>query len=247
MPAIRHFKIEIETPDGTLGPAEIAVCDEPLKLADLAPPLHALTDGIVDLAVKRAGQEGRALSCGPGCGVCCCQLVPLTPAEVFFMVERILAMPIAERAEALKRFDANERTIDDAGLTPRIRGLGDTSDNNVVARDYFRLGLFCPFNIHQSCSIHVWRPIACREYNVTSSPSLCADPFTNAITSIGLHRRLSAGLTRFCAHAAGLPAGLVPMPLLFDYYESHREAAQRTWPGIELFKQALDFVLGSAK
>jgi Fe-S-cluster containining protein len=245
MPDIRQFTIEIETPDGTLGPAEVAVRDEPARLADLVPPIHALTSDVVALAVKRAGQEGRRLSCRPGCGACCCQLVPLAPAEAFYLVSRLLALPVLDRKPILQRFQSIENTLSETGLLARIGSLGETGDDTPVARDYFRLGLSCPFLADQSCSIHAWRPIACREYNVTSPPSQCTDPFQNSIARIRIHRRMSSGLTKLCTHVAGLPRKLVPMPLLFDYYETHREIAKMTWPGVELFKQALGFVLGS--
>jgi Fe-S-cluster containining protein len=173
--------------------------------------------------------------------------VPLAPAEVFYLVERILALPVAERAPILNRFQSIEDTLIHNGLIDSIRSLGETNDNNTIARDYFRLGLSCPFLIENSCSIHEWRPIACREYNVTSPPALCADPFTNAITTLHVHRRASASLSKLCTQVAGLPSGLIPMPLLFDYYEAYRDIAERTWPGVELFDQTLDFVCGTKK
>jgi Fe-S-cluster containining protein len=244
MPDIHTFTINIDTPDGTVGPAAISICDEPTRLSDLVPPIHALTEGVVGLAVKRAEREGRIRSCRAGCGVCCCQLVPLAPAEVFYLAERILSLPIAERTPVLRRFQSNEDTLSQIGLIHAISSLGDTNDNNNVAQEYFRLGLTCPFLVESSCSIHEWRPIACREYNVTSPPELCADPFTNTITAIHVHRRASAGLSKLCTQVAGLPLGLVPMPLLFDYFETYRDVAERTWPGVELFNQALDFVCG---
>jgi Fe-S-cluster containining protein len=247
MPDIHTFTVTIDTPDGTVGPASIAIRDEPTRLSDLVPPVHAFTDGVVGLAVKRAVREGRTLSCRAGCGVCCCQLVPLAPAEVFYLVERILALPVAERAPILNRFQSIEDTLIHNGLIDSIRSLGETNDNNTIARDYFRLGLSCPFLIENSCSIHEWRPIACREYNVTSPPALCADPFTNAITTLHVHRRASAGLSKLCTQVAGLPSGLIPMPLLFDYYEAYRDIAESTWPGVELFDQTLDFVCGTKK
>jgi hypothetical protein len=37
---------------------------------------------------------------------------------------------------------------------------------------------------------------------------------------------------------------MVPMPLLFDYFETYKEASQKTFPGTELLDQALDFVFG---
>jgi Fe-S-cluster containining protein len=247
MPSIHTFRIEIETPDGTLGPADIDISDEPARLADLVPAIHELVNGAVALAIKRAQREGRTLSCKAGCGVCCCQLVPVAPAEVFSMVDRIRSMPAEQRLPILNRFQEIENSLGKTGLLERISVLGETDDNNTVAQVYFEQRHTCPFLAEQSCSIHPWRPIACREYNVTSSPLLCADPFRHKIDTIRLHRRMSAGLAKLGVHVAGLPLGLVPMPLLFDYYETYKEAAARTWPGIDLFRQAMDFVLGKIK
>ena len=247
MPGTQIFKVHVETPDGTLAPAEVAINDAPARLADLVAPVYELVNGVVALAVGRAQQEGRKLSCRAGCGVCCRQLVPLAPAEAFFIVDRLLAMPAADRRPILKRFQTIENNLTETRLITRISALGDTDDNNQVALEYFAQAHSCPFLECGSCSIHPWRPIACREYNVTSSPELCADPFRNSIDIVRLHRRMSEGLARFCAHIAGLPMGLVPMPLLFDYFETHREIAVRTWPGIELFRQVMEFVLGKGK
>jgi Fe-S-cluster containining protein len=244
MAVTRTFTLSIDTPDGTVGPARIDVCDEPVRLSDLAQPIQALASGVADLAIKRVSREGQSLSCRAGCGVCCCQLVPLAPAEAFYLVERLLTLPLDERKPILQRFQSNESALVKSGLITRIGALGETDDNNRVAQEYFNLSLPCPFLVAHSCSIHAWRPIACREYNVTSSPALCADPFHNQIITIRLHRRVSAGLARCCADVAGLPLGLVPMPLIFDYYETHRQAAERTWPGIELFEKAITQVCG---
>ncbi|MBN2036354.1 MAG: YkgJ family cysteine cluster protein [Chitinispirillaceae bacterium] len=244
MATTREFTIRIGTPDGTVGPARVSVSGEPLQLADLVPPIHELASGVVDLAIKRAEKEGQRLSCKPGCGVCCCQLVPLAPAEAFYMVDRLRAMPRDERIPILERFQSIEAILIETGLRADLGSIDKASDSNSIARAYFALRRPCPFLVHDSCSIHPWRPIACREYNVTSPPALCADPFSNSIASIRLHRRISAGLTKFCAETAGLPPGLVPMPLLFDYYETYRETAEKTWPGVELFDRVLEYVCG---
>jgi Fe-S-cluster containining protein len=247
MPETHIIKVTVETPDGALPPAKVAISNEPLRLSDLVDAMHALTSGVVALAVAREAREGRTLSCKAGCGVCCCQLVPLAPAEAFYMVERLLTLPEAERQSILERFRANEARLAETGLLGQINSLGATDDQNRVACAYMEQRLPCPFLVDQSCSIHAWRPIACREYNVTSSPLLCTDPFRNDVAAIKLHRRMSEGLARFCAQAAGLPLGLVPMPRLFAYYEAHKEASTRTWPGVDLFTQAMEFVLGKEK
>ena len=244
MPSAHIIKIKVETPDGALAPAQVTVSDEPAGLADLVPFIHELTSGVVALAVARAERDGRKLSCRAGCGVCCCQLVPIAPAEAFYIVGRFLALPIAKRKPLLGRFNDIKNRLADTGLIERISALGETDDNDSVASDYFDLHLPCPFLVNQSCSIHEWRPIACREYNVTSAPELCTDPFRAKPDTIQLRRRMSSGLSRFCTQVAGLPLGQVPLPLMFDYYETFKLPASKTWPCADLFKQAMGFVFG---
>ena len=41
----------------------------------------------------------------------------------------------------------------------------------ILGREYFQLGIPCPFLEEESCSIYHDRPITCREYLVTSPPA----------------------------------------------------------------------------
>ncbi len=43
-----------------------------------------------------------------------------------------------------------------------------------LAAEYFRLRIPCPFLEDERCGIHPVRPLACREYLVTSPPAACA-------------------------------------------------------------------------
>ena len=43
-----------------------------------------------------------------------------------------------------------------------------------MVSEYFKLGIACPFLDDESCSIHPFRPLICREYLVISSPDYCA-------------------------------------------------------------------------
>jgi Fe-S-cluster containining protein len=244
MPNVKRFNLAVQTPDGDLPPLQIDVSDEPMRLSELVPLVHDLTDRTVGLALERSRREGKAITCKAGCGTCCRQLVPVAPAEVFYIVERILCIPLDKRRGPLERFEQNEKILVSTGLIKAIRNLGVTFDNNVVARDYFRLGLFCPFLENQSCSIHEWRPIACREYNVTSPAAHCADPFRQNIESVRLCRRISESFSRLCSSIIDIPPGMVPMPLIFDYFETYEDASRKTFPGIELFDTAVEFVFG---
>jgi hypothetical protein len=61
---------------------------------------------------------------------------------------------------------------------------------------YFRLGIACPFLEDESCSIHADRPVACREYLVTSPAEACAQPTPQTVRMIRLPLQVSHALGR---------------------------------------------------
>jgi Fe-S-cluster containining protein len=242
------FGFVIETQDGVTPRLQVALSEKPVGLADMVPFMHTLADEIIGLAVKKAEARSERISCGEGCGVCCCQLVPLSAPEVLFIVKRLREMPLPERALILQRFETIEKRMEESGLKSRVCSLADAdADNNAVARDYFHLGESCPFLAGHSCSIHAWRPIVCREFNVLSDPALCADPFVNKLRTVPLFRRPSSLLALLASQVAGTPAGLVPMPLMFDWYESNKELGTRTWPAEMLIKKLLEITASPPK
>ena len=56
----------------------------------------------------------------------------------------------------------------------------------IVGREYFRLGIACPFLEEESCSIYHDRPITCREYLVTSPAENCSRPSAENISMVDL-------------------------------------------------------------
>jgi Fe-S-cluster containining protein len=232
----------IETPDGTTPRLRVDMPRGPVGLADLVPFMHSLADEIIGLAVERAASRGERVVCGPGCGACCCQLVPLSAPEVLFMVGRLRAMPLAERTPVLRRFEKIEGRMEASAL--KEKAARSDADPDTLARDYFSLKEACPFLAGRSCSIHQWRPVVCREFNALSDPALCEDPFVNKVRTVPLFRRPSSVLARLAAQAAGIPPGMVPMPLMFDWYESNRELEGRTWPASMLIGKLLEITAG---
>ena len=242
-----NFSFVIETPDGTTPRMQIAIPEKPMGLADLVPFMHSLADEIIGLAIKKAVSHGERVTCRSGCGVCCCQLIPLAAPEVLFIVKRLLEMPLAERAPLLRRFETIEKRIEASGALKKTIRSPDAADTDALARDYFYLKEPCPFLIAQSCSVHAWRPVVCREFNVLSDPGLCADPFVNKLSTIPLFRRPSSLLALLAAQVAGISAGLVPMPLMFDWYESNKGLQSRTWPAEMLIKKLLEITVSPGK
>jgi Fe-S-cluster containining protein len=160
-------------------------------------------------------------------------------------------MPPAERTLILQRFEMIEKQMEESALKNRICSPAGAAanhnaadaDTDALARDYFHLKEACPFLVAQSCSIHAWRPVVCREFNAVSDPALCTDPFVNKIRTVPLFKRPSSLLALLASQVAGIPAGLVPMPLMFDWYESNKELGRRTWPAGMLISKLLEITV----
>jgi Fe-S-cluster containining protein len=241
---VKTFTLKVETPDGALPPAQVQVPDLPMGLADIVPPMYQLCDGVTALAVRRSESEGNKLSCGPGCGVCCRQLVPVSIPEAIFLAQYVMQLP-ADRSTQLQRFfsDAISR-IGQAGLLDKLQSIDDREDGAEIALEYFRLGIACPFLTEDSCGIHPFRPCACREFNVTSPAQCCADPLQGKIERIPLHRKMTTALALTAARLLGTKPALIPFPLILHWYERYQKYAELRWKGIGLFELMLAFGLG---
>ena len=241
---VKEFTIAIETPDGKLPPARVSVPDIPMTLGEIVPPAQQLADGCVRLAVDAARRTGREVSCRKGCGACCVQLVPLSIPELCFMRSTIREQGAEYESTVRSRFASLESALRKQGLWDKLEGLSGRGDDSAAAAEYFSAGIPCPFVKNGACSIHPRRPVACREYNVTSPPSHCGSPLEKKVERVRIHRRMTTALARLASELLGSPVRLVPMPMLFSYRGSHPELNEVSWPAPELFDRMLAHALG---
>ncbi len=136
---------------------------------------HALANQIAALGEARVKRLGRKVSCKAGCGACCWQLVPISPTEARHLAALVAAMPAERAAEIRKRFEEALARIESTPLPPRGNPDTDKAAYREFGLAYFRAGVACPFLEKESCSIHLNRPLVCREYQVTSPPTACAE------------------------------------------------------------------------
>jgi Fe-S-cluster containining protein len=244
-PRLQVITVTIETPDGRLPPATVQVSDMPMGVPHLVPPMHQLCNGIVALALRREAQRGARLSCAKGCGVCCCQLVPLAAPEAFFLFEYVQSLPSKLRATIATRFANIRKAMERAGLIERLEKLEATLEHRALAQDYWRLQMPCPFLEENSCSIHPLRPFACREYNVTSPPALCANPLDNPIRGVHIPRSMTTAMARLVAELYEGPLAPIPIGLALGWAEEHDHLRSRTWPGVWLFNRMMHHATGS--
>jgi Fe-S-cluster containining protein len=161
----RKLKLKLVVPAGEVPPES------------LLPTLHQLSNHIVDGVEEKVERQADVeISCAKGCGACCRQHVPISPAEARLMHAIVENMPEPGRSEIRKRFDDSAGRLKESGILDQAMNYHRLApeETKSMAIDYFRLGIACPFLQDESCSIHPFRPLICREYLVISSPGHCA-------------------------------------------------------------------------
>jgi len=242
---IRQGRIELTIPAGTIE-AQFPVPDELIRSDDLLPFARALSAQVVGLTVLQAENEGRTPSCGPHCGACCRQLVPISETEARMIARLVEGLPEPRRSTIKARFTTAKAQLADAGLLDALQGSSrnhwDTPLKRQFADDYFRMGLPCPFLEDESCSIHPERPITCRECLVASDPKYCKEVHSEHIDGIRMPTHVWAALARLSDTPSGeeMPPW-VPLVLALEWVEEHPDEPPRK-PGPELYRQFLGTV-----
>lgn len=171
-------------------PTTVATAPRSVGTADqLLDAARTLVDDDVDGISRR---PEISISCGPGCGACCRQAVPVTAAELRAIRVWLDALPDDERRAHEERIAATAEEL--AAADAEALGMADE-------RSYFGLGIPCPFLVDESCGIHPARPLACREYVVASDPTHCATRADGQIVRISATRDV---LGAFAAVSAAL-------------------------------------------
>ncbi|MGZ5428504.1 MAG: YkgJ family cysteine cluster protein [Thermoanaerobaculia bacterium] len=201
----------------------------PARLESLLPVFQKVADGLVSLAVERAGAEGRVVSCRNGCGACCRQIVPIGEVEARRIGRLVEELPEPRRSEVRARFARARERLAEAGLLSRLENRESFVEREIASFGlaYFHVGIPCPFLEQESCSIHADRPISCRDYLVTSPAANCADPKPGTIDQVELPGKIWTALAR--AGTAGPPARFIPwVPLVLapDWVSSHPDASE---------------------
>ncbi len=239
------FKIELTLCDRTIE-AETAIPNAPMRVADLLPILLSFDSAVVGMAADKAQSDRQAISCRAGCGACCRQVVPVSEAEAVYIAELVDAMPPEKQARVRQRFRDALAAIG-APLMDRMRDttkLSDLSLRRELGQEYFSRGVPCPFLENESCSIYEHRPMSCREYLVTSPAENCKKPGPDTIRPVHIPVKLSTILYCFGDGAGNEGTRWVPLVGALDWAAARDAAADKRFPGPELFK---NFVNGMTK
>jgi Fe-S-cluster containining protein len=214
----RKFDIQLRI-GGSAARVELTVPNAPMSLPEFLPIVHALTEIVVQAAEREVGQAGRVVSCGPRCGACCRQLVPIATAEAAALRDVIASLESSHRKRVKERFSAAGERLKSTGLAGRLQGRSarrDKASRLTQGLEYFALGIACPFLEDESCSIHDQRPLACREYLVTSDPSACRQPDARSVETVEMPNRMSLIFRGFAADFLQRDSGWTPLISVLD-------------------------------
>ena len=191
----RRLTAELGVPGGVVR-VETDVPMGSVPMEGLLPALQVTADALVSHAAAQSVGAGRPVSCAAGCGACCRQLVPIAPAEARRLTALVEGLPEPRRSVVRERFGEALRRLGEEGLLPALerRGTSATGTTEETGLGYMRLGIACPFLEAEKSSIYEDRPIACREYLVTSPPANCARPTRETIETVHLPTRVWAAV-----------------------------------------------------
>lgn len=244
-PAMRKWPLELDLPEGRVQ-AEVELPRGNVRLVEFAYHMQSVGDGVVELSERQVEKLGKGISCRKGCGACCRQLVPIAPMEASMLAEMVDNLPQGEREDVKRRFANVEDRVRQAGLWDDLWRLGDPSlspdDHMAAAKSYFGLKQPCPFLVDEACSIHLVRPMLCREYLVVSPAGNCSSPFKRPIHKVPLIVQLSEVLARMDGALRGKPAHFVPLSLSLAWDARHPDARGLAAPADRLIELFMDLV-----
>ena len=202
---------------------QITVPTGPAPIGRMLPVFQGLGDVVVEVGERKAVRAGEAVSCRAGCGACCRQVVPVSPSEARALARLVAALPEPRRAEVRGRFETALRRLRAAGVLQPLLGddRGESTSLRPAGLAYFSEGVPCPFLEDESCSIHRERPLACREYLVTSPAAACARPTSDTVRCVPMPAHASAALRDLEHDAAPDEAAWLPLVLALEHADAH--------------------------
>jgi len=212
----RKVRLELNVPKGPTPPIA------------LLPIFQTIADTLVGIAVENAQATGLTVSCKKGCGACCRQLVPISEIEVESLRKLVDELPEPRRQEIVDRFERATRQLHDASLLQALRASDRVTRENIHALGaaYFAQGLPCPFLEDESCSIHSKRPLACREYLVTSPATHCTHPSAQSIRCVTMPAKVSRAVRHLDTGKANRSATWIPMILALEWPRGEQNRAE---------------------
>jgi Fe-S-cluster containining protein len=145
--------------------------------------------------------------------------VPISEIEARQLSELVAAMPEERRNEIHRRFAAARKKLREGNLLKKLEEPDHFTDQVLekLPAEYFQQAIPCPFLENESCSIHADRPLACREYLVTSPADYCAQPDASKVQHVRLPAKMSSAVMRLSRQSESRLIPYVPLILALEW------------------------------
>ncbi len=216
-------------------PVSMSVPVGKVTLRRMLPVIQKISSGFISMGEGNLRDAGKEISCRAGCGACCRQLVPIAEAEAIALREYVDGLDEPKRSEITSKFAVATDRLNKVGFFDRLDTVAaddDESSYDARVREYFNLQIACPFLENESCSIHEVRPIACREYLVTSPPEYCASADGAGVDNVHHFFQVKEALISLSRERTSENLPFVPLIRLMEFTDSNvGNSAQ--WTGKE--------------
>ncbi len=162
--------------DGEPLELQMTVPAKPVKPQRMLPIFQFMANSFAEMSENAVVNAGGKISCQKGCAACCRQAIPLAEIETYQIAAIVEEMPEPRRSEIKQRFEKAWHHFAEIGWLEKLDNSINLSpaERLKVILDYFHEQIPCPFLEDESCSIYAARPLACREYLVTSPAENCS-------------------------------------------------------------------------
>jgi Fe-S-cluster containining protein len=224
--------------DGYRIKADVSIPSGRLRGPDMLPVYRQISDAVTQAVVAREQQSGETISCRKGCSACCKRLyVEVTDAEAYRLHDVVRSLPEQHRRRVESRFASIRKQLVEAGMYEDVMAMHVKDEaRHRLGADYYELGIECPFLEDDACSVYQERPLACREYLVTSPANECARPQHGKVQRVRFPSSAVSYAMRMTQDASD-DARLVPLALIPSWIEQNPEPDQPTG-GVELLMRA---------
>jgi Fe-S-cluster containining protein len=225
-PGRTTIPFEVFAADRTLR-FSISLVSRPVPLSELVPMACQLSQAIVDATSRRIEESDGRIACRKGCDACCSYLIPISPAEAYRIRDTIFKLPQTEQRTLFRSCQHTMRQLVDHKIPTALFSPTQEHEKRLeILSDWYReMKLPCPFLVNHSCCIYEFRPLACREYFVTSHPSKCLPESTERATRVPMPLRVAEVLAETCRILEDGESSIL-LPLLPSFLQNN---SRRSW------------------
>ena len=201
------------------------------KLSQFVPLAHKISDIITDITLKSQNEKRCKISCRKGCSACCNYIIPLSSAEAVYLHDYTITLPDKTRKMIVRSFMLAAQKIASSQI-PKLadKTIAQLDNLEGISQWYRQLQLQCPFLFANCCSIYNHRPLACREYFVTSPPKYCKPEASGNQATLILPFSIAEILMDVSNSIEDTSDEAIILPLTMFWYSMNKKRTEETFP-----------------